>query len=434
MRRSEHTNQTAPGISLLPRRRDWAVSIGNSLGIAANTLWAHKLRSSLTVFGIVIGIAAVVLIGATLKVVRDLAVQSTAQTIGADTFIISQVGSVGNLSRKELANKLRKNPEIYRREAEALAARLRDSALMAPALEEISDIKAGNKTFLAASVNGSTANLQIIRNIKLSGGRFFTEAENQRSQAVAVIGQEVANEISPSSDPIGKNVRIKGQSFRVIGVQEKQGSSFGSSLDRMVYIPLLAFEKIWGSRRSVTVYVQPREPGYLGETQEQSRIAMRILRRLKPSVPDNFDLLTPEAGRSFVARLIGIIGMAIVPISSVTLLVAGIVVMNMMLVSVTERTRETGIRKSLGARNRDILAEILFESTILTVLGGAAGLLISYLGAFGLSRAFDASVSISSSYVFMALSIAAGIGIGAGFFPAYLASRMPPVEALRYET
>jgi putative ABC transport system permease protein len=242
------------------------------------------------------------------------------------------------------------------------------------------------------------------------------------------------DKLFPSSDPIGKRIRIKGQSFQVIGVQEKQGSSLGASLDRRVYIPLLAFEKIWGSRRSVTIFLQPKNPELLESTQDNSRIAMRALRRLKPNADDNFDLLIPEAGRSFLLRVVSIIAVAIVPISSIALIVAGIVVMNMMLVSVTERTRETGIRKSLGARNRDIFAEILFESIILTLVGGAAGLLISYLGAIALGRAFGAAVSISPGYVLMAMGITTAIGIGAGFFPAYLASRMPPVEALRYET
>jgi putative ABC transport system permease protein len=412
----------------------WAVAIANSMQIATGTLWSHKLRSVLTVFGIVIGIAAVVLIGATLQAVRAMAVKSTAQTIGADTFIVSQVASVGNLSRKELSDKLRKNPEIYRREAEAFAVRMRDSAHVAPILEQIADVKAGNKTFLAASITGSTANIQSIRNIKLSNGRFFTEAENRRSLRLAVIGQDLVDEISPSSDPIGKDIRIKGQLFRVVGVLEKQGASFGSSLDRKVYLPLLAFEKIWGTRRSLSLAVQPFDPEYLAENQEQSRFAMRMLRRLKPKAPDNFDLLVPEAGQDFLSRVVGIIAVAIVPITSVALIVAGIVVMNMMLVSVTERTRETGIRKSLGARNRDIFAEILFESTILTLLGGAAGLLVAYLGTLGLRQALDSAISISPAYAFMALGVAAAVGVSAGFFPAYVASRMPPVEALRHES
>jgi len=415
-------------------RRNFAVAARNSLIIALATLWAHKLRSALTVFGIIIGIAAVVLIGATLEVVRELAVRSTAQTLGADTFIIAQVGSVGDVSRKELSRKLRVHPEIYRREAEALGGRVRDAALSAPVLSEIADIKSGNRRFLAASVTGSAPNIQIIRNIRLSSGRFFTESESRRSLRVAVLGQDIVEEISPFSDPLGKSIRIKGQSFRVIGVLEKQGASFASSLDRIVYIPLPAFEKIWGSRLSVTVSVRPHDPELLGETLEQARAAMRAMRRLKPGADDNFDILVPEAGRDFLVRLIGIISIAIVPISSVALVVAGIVVMNMMLVSVTERTRETGIRKSLGARNRDIFAVILFESTILTVLGGAAGILISYFGAIGLGQVFDASVRISFGNVFLALGITTAIGISAGFFPAYVASRMPPVEALRHET
>ncbi len=409
------------------------IATANAFRIAAGTLWAHKLRSTLTIFGIVAGIAAVVLIGASLDVVRELAVKSTAQTIGANTFVIAQVASVGNLSRKELSTKLRKNPEIYRREADALAARMESDVLAAPMIEEIADVKAGNKRLQSATICGSNSNIQAIREVNLSSGRFFTEIENRRSARVAVIGQDIVDEISPSRDPIGKRIRIKGQSFQVIGVQEKQGSSFGASLDRRVYIPLLAFEKIWGGRRSVTVLLQPQNPELLEETQEQARFSMRSLRRLKPSASDNFDLLIPEAGRSFLIRIIGILAVAIVPISSIALIVAGIVVMNMMLVSVTERTRETGIRKSLGARNRDIFAEILFESTLLTLLGGAAGLVISYAGAIALGRAFGATVRISPEYALIALAITTSIGIGAGFFPAYVASRMPPVEALRYE-
>ena len=154
---------------------------------------------------------------------------------------------------------------------------------------------------------------------------------------------------------------------------------------------------------------------------------------MRPKDPDNFEILTPEANRDFIAQIIDTIGIAIIPISSVALLVSGVVVMNMMLVSVTERTHEIGIRKSLGARNRDILVQILLESTVLTVLGGAVGLFISYLAAFGLSNAFGSTVGIQMDYVLIALAVAATIGIVAGLFPAYVASRMPPVEALGSE-
>ena len=414
--------------------REWWGTIRISLNIAASTLWAHKLRSLLTIFGIVTGIAAVVLIGGTLDVIRTIASKSTAQTIGADTFIISQVASVGDLSRKDLARKLRIHPEIYRREAESFALRSKEAARAAPGLSEMADVKAGNKLFLAASITGSIPDIQLIRNIELDAGRFFSDIENRRSNPVAVIGQDLVNELFPTVDPINKTIRIRGHAFKVIGTQAKQGSSFGSSLDRNVYIPLLAFEKIWGSRRSVTLYIQPNIPERIPETMEQSRMIMRMLRRLRPNKPDNFDILTPEAGTSFLDRIIGIIGTAIIPISSVALFVAGIVVMNMMLVSVTERTREIGIRKALGARNRNIFAEILLESALLTVTGGAAGLSAAYVGALGLSRIFDARIHISLSYALLAISISAIIGFGAGFFPAWLASRMPPVEALRYET
>ena len=308
------------------------------------------------------------------------------------------------------------------------------AALLAPALQSVVDIKAGNRTFLAATVVGSTADIQIIRDIRLDGGRFFTEEENRRSRSVAIIGHDLVKELFPSLDPLGKQIRIKGHPFMVIGTEEKQGSSFASSLDRNVWIPLLAYEKIWGSRLSVTIYEKPKESELSAETQDETRVAMRSLRRLKPKAEDNFDILVPEAGRSFLDRLTNAIAIAIVPISSIALVVAGIVVMNMMLVSVTERTREIGIRKSLGARNSDVLVQILFESTLLTIIGGGMGLVFSYLGTFGLSKALDTNVHIPIVYAAIALGTAAVIGIGAGFYPAYLAARMSPVEAMRSET
>jgi putative ABC transport system permease protein len=409
-------------------------ALGNALFIAIDTLWAHKLRSSLTVFGIVVGIAAVVLVGAALEALSAFAVATTAQAFGTNTFLISQVASVGDLTRKQLSEKLRKNPEIYRREAEVLASRVTDAARVAPTLQSVADVKAGNRTFLAASIVGSTANLEVIRDLRLARGRFFSEEENRRALGAAVIGQDVADELFPSLDPIGKQIRVGGRPFQVIGIQEKQGSSFGASLDRYVWIPLLAFEKIWGSRLSVTIFAQPRGAREFSDAQEEAQMALRIMRRLKPNAADDFDILIPEAGRDFLSQLTSMIALAIVPITSVALVVAGIVVMNMMLVSVTERTREIGVRKSLGARRRDILAQILFESTLLTVLGGSIGLFISFLGTFGLARAFGTSVGLPAAYAALAVGISAAIGIGAGLYPAWLASRMPPVEALRSET
>jgi putative ABC transport system permease protein len=415
-------------------RRETLSALGSALRIAADTLWAHKLRSFLTVLGIVIGIAAVVLVGAAVETLREYAIATTAQAFGSNTFLISQVASAGTLSRKELADKLRRNSEIYRREAEALGRLVSGVARTAATLQAVADVKSGNRTFLAASVTGTTAGLEAIKNIRLSEGRFFTDEENRRARRVAVTGQDIVGELFPSLDPLGKEVRIEGQPFEIIGVQEKEGSSFGSSQDRYVWIPLQTFEKIWGSRRSVVIFAQPRNATEYDLSREETRAAFRKLRGLRPGKTDDFDILTPDAGRSFLGRLTGMIAAIIVPISSVAVFVAGIVVMNMMLVSVTERTREIGIRKSLGARKSDILSQILFESTLLTMAGGGFGVTLSYSGTIGLSRAFGTAVGMPLAYVLLAVCLAAAVGLAAGLYPAYLASRMQPVEALRAET
>jgi len=409
-------------------------ALGSALRIAADTLWAHKLRSFLTVLGVVIGIAAVVLVGAAVEALREYAITTTAQAFGSNTFLISQVASAGTLSRKELADKLRRNPELYRREAEALARLVSDTTRIAVTLQAVADVRSGNRTFLAASITGATANLESIKNIRLSEGRFFSEEENRRARRVAVVGRDIVNELFPSLDPLGKEARIEGQSFEIIGVQEKEGSSFGSSQDRYVWIPLQAFEKTWGNRRSVVLFAQPRDAAAYDLSREETRAALRKLRGLRPGAEDDFDVMTPDAGRSFLGQLTGMIAVIIVPISSVAIFVAGIVVMNMMLVSVTERTREIGIRKSLGAKKSDILSQILFESTLLTVAGGGFGVTLSYAGTIGLSRAFGTAVGMPLAYVLLAICVAAAVGLAAGLYPAYLASQMQPVEALRAET
>jgi len=415
-------------------KRGGLSALGNALRIAVDTLWANKLRSFLTVLGIVIGIAAVVLVGAAVEALRAYAVTTTAQTFGSNTFLISQVGSAGTLSRKELADKLRKNPEIYRREAETLGRLVSGVARTAATLQAVADVKSGNRTFLAASITGANASLEGIKNIRLSEGRFFSEEENRRARRVAVAGQDIVSELFPSLDPLGKEIRIEGEPFEIIGVQEKEGSSFGSSQDRYVWIPLLAFEKTWGNRRSVVIFAQPRDPRDYDLAREETRAGFRRLRGLRPGEEDNFDIMTPDAGRSFLGRLTGMIAVIIIPISSVAVFVAGIVVMNMMLVSVTERTREIGIRKSMGARKFDILSQILFESTLLTVAGGGFGVSLSYAGTVALSRALDTAVGMPLVYVLLAICLAVAVGLAAGLYPAYLASRMQPVEALRSET
>jgi len=404
------------------------------LSVAAETLWANKLRSFLTVLGIVIGIAAVVLVGAAIEALREYTLATTAQAFGSNTFLISQVASAGALSRKELADKLRRNPEIYRREAEALGHLVSETTRTAATLQAVADVKWGNKTYLAASVTGSSASLEIIKNIRLSQGRFFSEEENRRARRVAVLGCDVADELFPSLDPLGKEIRIEGQPFEIIGVQAKEGSSFGASQDRSVWMPLHAFEKTWGSRRSVVLFAQPRNPAEYDFSREEARAALRRLRGLRPGEADDFDILTPDAGRSFLGRLTGMIAVVIVPITSVAIFVAGVVVMNMMLVSVTERTREIGVRKSVGATRSDILSQILFESTLLTLAGGGFGVTLAYAGAIALGRIFGTPVGLHLGYVLLAIGVAAAVGLAAGLYPAYLASRMQPVEALRAET
>jgi putative ABC transport system permease protein len=402
--------------------------------LAVDSIRAHKLRSFLTLLGIIIGVASVIMVGAAIEGLGSYAENLTAKQFGADSYLVAQIASVGGLTRKQLVEKQRKNKRIRAEDVAYLRAVTGDRILYSPYQQRFSDVKAGNQAFEGAAILGVSAALAEIRDIPVSSGRFFNDSEERAHQHVAVIGEDIREALFPGGTPLGRQLKIAGLDFTVVGLLERQGSSFGRSLDNPVYIPATVYLQMYGGN-SLSVFGKARAGTGLttSEALDTTRVALRSRFKAQPGKDDNFDSLTPDSVRSFVDQILGVIAAVIVPVTSISLVVGGIVVMNIMLVSVTERTREIGIRKSLGARQQDIMLQFLTESVILSMAGGALGLATGAAVTGLLSVATGTALTITPSYVFLSLFVSSSVGVISGWYPARRAARLDPVVALRAE-
>jgi putative ABC transport system permease protein len=412
-----------------------AYTFKTASGLAFASLRAHKLRTFLTLLGVIIGVGSVVLVGAAIEGLGNYAEATTSKAFGSDSFQVGQLIQVGRLSRRERAEKLKYNRRIRPEDYAYLKQTTGDRILYSPYRQRPDDLKAGEQTIEGAFIIGVAAQLAEIREVNLTDGRFFTEQEEANRAAVAVIGEEVRTTFFPESSPIGRTIKLGGYDFTVIGVQEKIGGIGGQSQDAVAYIPAPMYTRLYGNERSLILFARAR-PGsglVLEEALDLTRVALRSRFKTRPGAPDNFDTITPDSVREFIGRILGIIGAAVVPITAISLVVGGIVIMNIMLVSVTERTREIGVRKSLGARQSDLMLQFLFESVMLSVLGGVIGLSGGAIVARVISIVAGVSLEVTLPYVMLALVVSGGVGVLSGWYPASRAARMDPIQALRAE-
>jgi putative ABC transport system permease protein len=395
----------------------------------------HRLRTFLTLLGIVIGVASVVIVGAAIEGLGSEAEVTVSRAFGTETYLIAQLASPGRLTRREVFEKLRRNKQIREEDLQYLRLATGDQILYSAYRQRPADVKFGDRTFEGAIVIGTSASLADIRDVAVREGRFFTEQEERTKQQLCIIGDDLRAEFFEGTNALGKQIKIRGSDFVVIGVQERLGSNFGQTQDNAVYIPDTAFGKLYGAARSLSIFGRPR-PGSglsLEEGLDITRSALRTRYRAKPAAPDPFDYLTPDSIRSFVDSILGLIAVVVVPVTMISLIVGGIVIMNIMLVSVTERTREIGIRKSIGARSSDIKLQFLLESLIVSIAGGILGLILAAALCEVLTRVAEASLTITLPYVFLAVFVSSAVGIVSGWYPASRAASLDPVEALRAE-
>jgi len=391
------------------------------------------MRTVLGALATAVAVAGVVTVVAALDAVAVFARQSNERAFGANTFLLAQVASPGRVTREELQEQLRRNPPIRRSELRFLERNAGERVVYAPNAQRAAEVSRGPNVFENAAVTGTSAALVELRDLAVTRGRFFREAEDRTGAAVAVIGADVADALFEGVDPIAGSVRIAGRRFRVIGVQDRLGTSGGASLDRYVWIPLTTFERAFGAPDSLQIFARATvdRPSVIGE--DRARISLRARRALRPGRRDTFDLLTPDAARSFVQTLSERIGLAAIPIALAALLAAVVVVTNTVLVSVTERTREIGIRRAVGASPGQIAREVVAESVLTAMAGGTAGAL-AIVGLAAIASAFaPVPVGVRPSTFAWSLVISALAGLGAAWYPARRATRTAVIAALHSE-
>ncbi len=400
---------------------------------AAATLAANRLRSTLGALAIAVAVATQVIVSAALEGVAASAEATSSRAFGSETFLLAQVASPGRVSRKELQDQLLRNQPIRRADWRFLEQVSDDRVLYAPNVQTVAEVTAGARTYETAAVSGTTSVLADLRDLSIAQGRFLSPDDDRTGALVAVIGADIAETLFPTGTALGEGIRIAGRRFVVIGVQRRLGRSNGASLDRFVYVPFVAWQRAFGSPRTVPLFARAAAGAPLQEAEDHARVSMRARRGQAPGEPDAFDILTPDAARGFVANLTRRIGVAAGPISLMALLAAIVVVTNTVLVSVTQRTREIGVRRALGARRSAIVREVLAESTLTALIGGVVGLAFATAVVAGLAGALELPLTVAPGVVVTSVLASALSGLAAGWYPARRATRLAVVDALRTE-
>jgi len=414
-----------------PRRLRPLATLWEAFRIAGDSIWSHKLRSVLTLLGIIIGVASVVAVGGAIEGLGYYVKDRLVSTFGSNTFMVARIARV-NMSQEEYEKVIKRNKRLYLDDMRAVERRCEDCAAINTNMGRTADAKVGNRTFFDASVRGVTEDAPRIQELVLTEGRFFTSFDTQHARPVAVIGDAVRQELFGSIDVIGKQIRVGADSFTVIGVERENGTFFGQSMDNNIYIPYTAFMKIF-AQRTVAFQVKAPSAETLESTQDQVRVILRSLHKLHPNQEDDFDILGSDSIQQAVGQFTGAIAAVVTPITLISLVVGGIVAMNIMLVTVTERTVEIGMRKALGARRRDILLQFLIESSLLASVGGALGLVLAYGIAVLIRSTTPIPMTITIGYIVLALLASGGIGLISGIYPAHRASKLDPIVALARE-
>jgi putative ABC transport system permease protein len=404
-----------------------------TLKLALAAIWAHKLRSALTLLGMIVGVTAFVVV-VSLIAGFNRYVDEKIAGIGAKSFTIQRFNPLEDFKDTDtIAAAQRRNKELtlddydYLRERAALIDKIGARARVTP-----SEVKHGGEVLEDVFVSGATANCVDIENRDVADGRFIAEPENDNGARVAYLGADIADKLF-SGSAIGQEITIRGLPYRVIGVEVAKGTVFGIPQDNFIIIPLKTYSINYGGlirQRSLYFVATAKSDDLFNDAVDESRFLMRARRKLGPSEKDNFGIVTPDAITGLRDRLFGTIFIVAIAVPGIALVVGAIVIMNIMLVAVTERTKEIGIRKSLGARQMDILKQFLVEAATLALIGGAVGVLLAWIIGFVVSQ-FLLPTYLSIFAIAGALAVSGGAGVASGIFPAWKAARLDPIEALR---
>lgn len=401
-----------------------------SIVLALDSIWANKLRSLLTLLGNIVAVSSIITVVALITGVNEAVTDAIVSDLGADSFTVQRMGITQNEDEFE---RMRNNPQVTLKDAvaikrfgeavESVMAQAQTSTRVAYRDEELESVQ----------VQGVSAEYLDFTTFDAERGRMVTPTEVTRKRQVALIGWGVADRLFGAADPLDKSIRIAGVPFTVVGVSKKKGAAFGQSLDEFVVIPLGSFQKLFGARQSLQIMIKPRDATLAAIAKDETRVALRIERGLKPAEPDNFGIVASDSVLGIFQQATAGIAVLLVGIVGLSLLVGGIVIMNIMLMVVSERTREIGLRKALGAKRRDIMSQVLTESITLSLVGGIVGIALGALFSTIISAFTPVPSAVELWSVALGVTITALVGLVFGYYPARRAASLDPIEALRRE-
>jgi len=401
-----------------------------SVVIALQAIWANKLRSFMTVLGNIVAVTSIVTVVSLIQGMNAMVTDAIVSDIGADSFLIQRRGLVRSEEDEE---RTRNNPLLTLEEATAIQRYSGNIASVAGQARRSATISYGTIELENIQIQGVTSEYGNFSSFNAEQGRMMTPIEVERGRPVAIIGWDIADRLFGDTNPLDKTIRIAGVQFRVVGVSKRRGAVFGNSQDAFAVIPLGAYMRLFGARQSLTLMVKPTGPDATQAAMDDATVALRVARRLKPSQPDNFGMFSSDTVLGIYAQATNGIFAVLVGIVALSLVVGGIVIMNIMLMVVSERTREIGLRKALGARRADIMSQVLTESITLSTFGGLVGIVLGFIFAMGIAAATPLPAGLELWSIVLGIGITAGVGLFFGAYPASRAAALDPIEALRRE-
>ena len=402
----------------------------DSIVIALQAIWANKLRSFMTVLGNIVAVTSIVTVVTLIQGMNGMVADAIVSDIGADSFTVQRRPPIFNEDDEE---RTRNNPLITIDEAEAIRAFSPIIASVAAQAQRNASVSYRTVEVENAQVQGVTSSYTDFSTFSVETGRMMSPVEVERSQPVALLGWGLADRLFNDINPLDKTIKIAGVNFRVVGVSEQKGSFFGNSQDNYAVIPLGAYQRLFGARQSLQLMVKPVSTDVMPSAMDDATVALRVSRRLKPTEPDNFGIFTSETILNLYRQVTSGIFAVLVGIVALSLVVGGIVIMNIMLMVVSERTREIGLRKALGAKRKDIMTQVLTESITLSTFGGIMGIALGSLAATAIAAFTPLPARLEVWSVVLGIGITAAVGLFFGAYPASRAAALDPIEALRRE-